>query len=80
MFWGWDHRRYRGCCGVGIRGDIGDVWGQGYRAHWRYRGCFGVRDHRRNRGCFRVRVIGLIGDIGYVVGSGITGDIGDIWG
>ena len=29
MFWGWDHRRYRGCFGVGIRGDIGDVLGSG---------------------------------------------------
>ena len=50
------HRRYRGFFGVGIKGDIGDVWGQCYRAHRRYRGCFGVR------------VIGHKGDIGDVWG------------
>ena len=32
------------------------------------------------RGCFGVRVIGLIGDIGDVLGSRLIGDIGDVWG
>ena len=55
MFGVRDQRRYRGCFGVGIIGDIGDVWGQGYRAHRRYRGCFGV---------------GITADIGDIWGQG----------